>query len=159
MLKIVGIVILIGIIIAVFKYVLVAVIRFTAIAVCSFLVIGTLTGFLALINVISTGTAWTLTLIAFFVGLAYNLYEAACRPSKALSDINEMYHKDYTPKKYDDLNKEIDQYKNKRYCGNCKHNMSRSPNHFWSIYCTWNSIYHNDLSFSQTDVCEHWEHF
>ena len=159
MLKIIGIIILIGIVFALLKYMLAFIIRFTAIGICSFLIVGALTGFLALVNVISSGTAWTLSIIASIIGLGYNLYQVSSRPSKAISDVNNMYHKDYRPKRYDNYGNEIDFYEEKRCCGNCVHNMSRSAEKYMDIYCTWDSFYHSSMSYSQTNVCEHWEHF
>ena len=158
MLEILGYFLLIVIVFAIIKYSLAFIIRVTAIAITSFLAVGAVAGLLTIFGLISSDVAWTIALIAFFLGLAYNMYELFSRPSEIISDTKHMV-KDNPKPRYDTDGYEINHYPTKRCCGNCRYNMSRSPENYMSIYCTWNSFYHNELCYKQDDVCPHWEHF
>ena len=69
------------------------------------------------------------------------------------------HKKNNTPSNRNGYAREVDHYENRCCCGNCRHNMDRRAEGYWTIYCTWDAKFHRDLSFSQKDVCNHWEHF
>ena len=159
MMKILGLLFILGIAFVVIKYMLTFAIRLGIVAVTAFFTVGPFTGFLVIINVISSDTAWIITGIATAIGLIYGIYEFFSTPSEFLTDVKEMYNKNDTPPSYDVDGYEINHYPDKRCCGNCAHNMSRSPHLYNSIYCTYDSDYHNVLRFSQKSCCSHWQHF
>lgn len=153
MLKFLGIILLVGIIFAIAKYILVFIIRITAIGIIAFFTVGAITGLLTLFDVISSDTAWIISGIAFFTGFVYNLYEFFSSPSEVMSDVSRMYREksSYSPSASSSDEGEIDGY-GFACCGNCKWNQDRGCHY---VRC----FQEGSDDRESNERCGLWEHF
>ena len=154
MLKIFGLFLLLGIIFAIAKYFLVFFIRITAIGIAAFFAVGAVTGLLALFGIISSDTAWVITGIAFFIGVAYNLYEFFANPREVMSDVKRMYHDhsgSYTPSSTTSDDGETSGY-GFNCCDNCKWNQDRGS-HYARCFQDGRDDH------SDNDRCGLWQHY
>jgi len=152
MLQILGYIFLIGIAIVLIKFGYALIMRCCALGVVLFICVGMVTGALALLGVVSSGTAWTISKWSFYIGTAINVLEVLSHPLEAISDAWDFTtDTDYSGggSSSDDSNSSGNNsgyssssgssdnsvYAGRRCCGNCRWNMSAYNN---NVACTHN---------------------
>ena len=145
----------IGAILAILKYLGMLIGRIFMWAIAAFFIVGGIMFILALLNVIDGNTGWIITFIATFIGAGYSLYEFFGNSSEIVSEVNQDYKKSNLREIYDKNGNEIDCYEGYKCCGNCYYNNQRSDKQFHSVWCD-KYIHINAI---QTNLCDHWRHF
>lgn len=168
MLEIIGILLLIFVAWIILKYTMGFMVTYFSLTISLFIGIGFIMFVLsALANLVSTGTAWAITLVPTIIALIYDIKGMPSNPEDMMDDVKKtLKHKHG----YDENGKEIDYFKGEMCCGNCTYNTGR-PSSFSLPRCHNSSRYNklrwdfHDLSedrlrkVKSTDYCEYWEHF
>lgn len=150
MLQILGYIFLIAIGFLIVKFGIFLIMRCCIIGIIAFLCVGMITGALAILGMMSSDTAWTLSKWAFYIGTAVNIVEVIFHPFRAISDAWDVATDDddsgsysssssssssyssYSSYRDDD---DDDEYKGVRCCGNCRWNNSLYGN---NVICNHN---------------------
>lgn len=149
MLQILGYIFLIAIGFLVVKFGIFLIMRCCIIGIIAFLCVGMITGALAILGMMSSDTAWTLSKWAFYIGTAVNIVEVIFHPFRAISDAwdvtidddfsgpsssssSSSSYSSYSSYRDDD---DDDEYKGVRCCGNCRWNNSLFGN---NVICNHN---------------------
>lgn len=177
MLQLLGYIFLIGLAILLLKFVYCLLMRCCALGIMAFIIVGCITGALAILGKISSHLAWTISKWSFYVGTAINIIEVLSHPLEAIEDAWDFTtDTDYTTTSFNTYNDEnssgdsgnthsssssslsrsltntndedTEIYTGRRCCGNCKWNRSKYHN---NVICSLNPA---GTSNSVNDVCE-----
>lgn len=169
MLTFIEIIILLAIAWAIFKYAYAYLARCFGLTLCMFLGIGSVMFFLSVLtSVVSTSTAWMITLIPTFLAFVYDIYELSNTSAEQINrDVKELRKRRYG---FDKYGQEIDFFQGRKCCGNCKFNRGRPPygghptcemeGHYNDVY-----VIPSSLSLAErqevenTYCCSRWQHF
>lgn len=113
---------------------------------------------------VSVSTGWTITLVPTLIAFVYDIHKFVSNPGQVRSDFHRIKKSRYG---FDEDGNEIDFYKGKQCCGNCKYNSGRPPT-CGSPCCRLEGYANDDYSFlkysNRRDVsndyyCSRWRHF
>lgn len=116
---------------------------------------------------VSVSTGWTITLVPTLIAFVYDIHKLVSNPGQVRSDFHRIKKSRYG---FDNDGNEIDFYKGKRCCGNCKFNRGRpaytsipwcdKEGYYTDIYIIPNSVTLKDRKSVTNDYCcRNWKHF
>lgn len=168
MLEIIGILLLIFVAWIILKYTMGFMFTYFSLTISLFIGIGFIMFVLsALANLVSTGTAWAITLVPTIIALIYDIKGMPSHPEDMMDDVKKTLKYKHG---YDEDGKEIDFFEGSQCCGNCAYNQGR-PSKYLSPRCYNTSRYKkmrsdfHELSdydlqeVKNTGHCEYWKHF
>ena len=132
MLQILGYILLIGIALAIIKFGILLILRCCAYGITAFFSIGAITLILVILGFMESGTAWTISKWAFYIGLGCNVLELVIHPSKIFSDVKKAYNYDSSSSmtsSVSDNSSDNESYSGFHCCDNCWWNQDRGSSY------------------------------